>query len=241
MIVFLWAVSALGSLLILQTAFARSVAKASMLITGSIRLGEVVYAVIFFPGVIIHELSHFFMAGLLGVRTGPLEIFPRESKEGLRLGSVKVSRADFLRNACIGAAPLLVGLILLMILSRLMFTFPLEPESLRVIGETIVSNFSLKTALYLYGPFAISNTMALSKSDREGLFPTLAILIALGLAAIWSPTTSSVIETVITELQQIVNSFAVGLTFVVILNLLCLLPLYLAVKMLEWATRKKYG
>jgi LCP family protein required for cell wall assembly len=80
------------------------------------------YSLLFLPGIIVHELSHFTVASLLGVRTGDITLFPHDigsNSSRMALGSVKVAKTDFLRGSLIGAAPFFVGIISLYITSAI--------------------------------------------------------------------------------------------------------------------------
>src|SRR5580765_3063079 len=62
------------------------------------------------PGVLVHEGSHWLAAALLGVRAGRFSVVPERLPDGtLRLGYVETEHVDPLREALIGAAPLLAG------------------------------------------------------------------------------------------------------------------------------------
>ena len=55
----------------------RSILGVSYLVSKSHQFGIMLYSLIYLPGTIIHELSHFFSAAILGVRTGNISIFPK--------------------------------------------------------------------------------------------------------------------------------------------------------------------
>lgn len=111
-------------------------------------------SVLFLPGVIIHELSHWLMANLLFVQTGEIEFFPQKQGNTVKLGSVQIAKTDFFRRFLIGIAPFLGGLGLLSLLY-----FSLSP--------TIVP-FTYKSIVFLFALFEIGNTMYSSKKDMEG-------------------------------------------------------------------------
>ncbi len=70
----------------------------------------ITYSLTMLPGVVLHEASHWVVATVLGVRTGRFSVFPERTTDGhLRLGFVETERTDIVREALIGAAPLLVG------------------------------------------------------------------------------------------------------------------------------------
>ena len=73
-------------------------------------ISTALFAVLFFPGVLLHETSHYVMARLLGVRAVSFSLIPRPQPDGkLQLGYVETDRTDLLRDALIGAAPLISG------------------------------------------------------------------------------------------------------------------------------------
>src|SRR5581483_4139219 len=64
------------------------------------------------PGVLLHELSHWVVANLLGVRTGRISIgLGKMRGKHFSLGSVTVERSDPLRESLIGLAPFISGLL----------------------------------------------------------------------------------------------------------------------------------
>lgn len=97
---------------------------------GGDRAFLIVWSVIFLPGTIIHEVSHFLAAALTGARTGRVEIFPELPRKTLgsegsdlarvdkrsdpstthRLGFVETQRLGPVRGFLVGTAPLAVGL-----------------------------------------------------------------------------------------------------------------------------------
>ena len=115
-------------------------------------------ALLFLPGVIIHELAHLVTAGILFVRTGEIEFLPKVQGDSVKLGSVAIAQTDIFRRALIGLAPMFVGLpILLFALSFVAsLTFSLEKGVL------------LQYLLGGYIIFEIGNTLFSSKKDLEG-------------------------------------------------------------------------
>ncbi len=125
--------------------------------------------IIFFPGVIIHELSHLISAEALMVRTGELEVAPRVEGNSLRMGSVMVAKTDIFRSMLIGVAPIIVGTAVM--LSILFFYLRFVPFGSNFSG--INTGFTL---VVLWAIFLIVNTMFSSKKDLEGV-------VELGLAS----------------------------------------------------------
>jgi len=73
-------------------------------------------SVLFLPGVIVHELSHAFMASILVVRVGKMEFWPQIHEDRVKLGSVQIAKSDPFRRFLIGAAPLFGGIGILLLL-----------------------------------------------------------------------------------------------------------------------------
>jgi hypothetical protein len=118
---------------------------------------------LFFPGTILHELSHLLMAGILLVPVGTMELFPKIEGDYVKLGSVQVAQTDIFRRFFIGAAPFLFGTGLL--LSLLFFAAQ----------NNLFSN-TLYVCLLAYSVFEIGNTMFSSRKDMEGALELLAVV-----------------------------------------------------------------
>ncbi len=129
--------------------------------------------IIFFPGTVVHELAHLFVAEILRVRTGKLTLVP-ESLEGseIKAGGVMIAETDPLRRTLIGLAPVYVGIGVLatiswwlpILLDRVFIRPPLATQ-----GEALQNGILLILALYAL--FAISNSMFSSKEDMKGVIP----------------------------------------------------------------------
>lgn len=67
------------------------------------------YALLVWPGTLLHELSHWLVALLLGGQPSSLSVVPVRTERGLRLGSVGVRRLRGFNALPIGCAPLLLA------------------------------------------------------------------------------------------------------------------------------------
>jgi hypothetical protein len=105
----------------------------------------------------------------------------------MRLGSVKVGRADPVRNSLIGLAPLLSGTLVILLISDWIL-------GLSAIGDILLSGEwpglwqGLATYvqvpdfwLWLYLIFAVSNAMLPSETDRQSWRPVLIFLCGVAL------------------------------------------------------------
>lgn len=136
-------------------------------------------AFIFLPGVIIHELSHYIAARLLGVHATNMEFFPQTIGDKVKLGSVTIQRTDILRRSVIGVAPVIIGLTVLF-------------GSFWFFSRFAVPLFSWQALLLGYVIFEVGNTMFSSKKDVEGsavfLVACLVCLILIFLFFPWALT-----------------------------------------------------
>ncbi len=131
------------------------------------------FSFVFFPGVVVHELSHFLMAKMLLVRTGKISLFPKIEEGNIKLGSVQVEKTGIIRRLLIGAAPLLGGG------SVVSFAVWFGLSGLDL-GLTLSSVESfLKTVIIIYLIFVIANTMFSSKKDMEGMVGLLIMIVIL--------------------------------------------------------------
>ncbi len=126
-------------------------------------------AIIYFPGTVIHEMAHFLTAKILRVPTGRVSLFPRFTEHGLQLGSVEIGRTDIFRRFLVGVAPLIVGILLLLVTFYLTANYTLPWWGYLLSGYCIVT---------------VANTMNLSKSDLRGSKYVLLFIVVL-LALYW--------------------------------------------------------
>ena len=125
-------------------------------------------ALIFLPGTIIHELSHFFAAIVLFLPVKDIQIFPKFEEGQIKLGQVFYVKKDFLRGILVGVAPFFGALLFFFILGF----FKLFPNG----------NLGLNITL-IYLIFAISSVMFSSKQDLVDigyLIPFILFLSIIG-------------------------------------------------------------
>ena len=126
------------------------------------------------------------MAKILGVRTGRMSLVPRPvTNRRLQLGFVETEKSNFVRDAIIGAAPLLsgglfvayIGLTRLDLLTIWDEYISGNPSS----WPQLVQNLYQKPDfwLWIYLIFTVSSTMMPSKSDRKAWLPIVILLSTL--------------------------------------------------------------
>lgn len=123
-------------------------------------------AILFFPGTVIHELSHALAASFLGVHVAQLEFIPKFRGDSIKLGSVAVAKTDPFRRLLIGMAPFLLGTLLLLALLWASLSYHLYQDRLVLLFVG-------------YSIFEIGNTMFSSAKDMEGALDVLLFLTVL--------------------------------------------------------------
>jgi len=161
-----------------------------VLITRDHTVAISVFSLIFLPGVVVHELSHFLMAKLLRVKTGKISLVPKViDQKRVQLGYVEIYPTDLFRDSMIGLAPLLSGIALITIIAtRFLNISNLAelnlPGSIFNFFPSIRGVISADDAfLWLYLSFTISTTMMPSESDRKAWLPVILLISILLLAA----------------------------------------------------------
>lgn len=163
------------------------------LITRRVDVSLILVSILFLPGVVLHEVSHYLTAAMLGVPTGKFSLIPRPIRNGrLQLGFVETAKTDIVRDALIGVAPLIAGSIFIAFVS----ISKLDLLSLGEVFEGGESTNIFRTMsglytrpdfwLWFYLAFVVSSTMMPSSSDRRAWLPvvlTAVILLGLGLIA----------------------------------------------------------
>lgn len=185
----LWVAISLPVLLLLERWIHRHLHGLAYLLTGRRTWAVLLYAIILFPGVLLHELSHWITALLLRVRTGSVSLIPRLEEDGsVRLGYVEYYRGatlDPLRESLVGGAPLISGTVAILLIGFYVFDVAALGAAVRS-GEVASMTRTLEAIfrtpdffVWLYLIFAISNAMMPSPSDRRA-WPAFLALLAAG-------------------------------------------------------------
>ena len=178
-----WFLVGVLGLAILQRRLHLEIQSVIFLITRRIDLALAIFSILFLPGVLLHELSHYFSARLLGVPTGRISIIPQSLPDGrLRMGYVETAATDFLRDALIGVAPLIAGSIFVAYAGLVHLEFGTIWQQLSL-GEVssifpIVSQVTDQADFWIwfYLIFVVSSTMFPSETDRRAWVPVLLMI-----------------------------------------------------------------
>src|SRR5215211_2354492 len=238
-----WFIFLLVPLIVVQRLLHREIQAVFLILTRDPRMTMGIFAMLFLPGVFLHELSHFVMAKILRVRTGKLSIFPKSLPDGrLQLGYVETAKADIVRDSLIGAAPLIVGTLFVAYVA----VYHLQMRSLwdafrngqldlfwmgvRALPQ--VADFYL----WFYLAFAVSSTMMPSESDRHAwLELVISVAVLFGMALLFGAG-PWILSTVAPRLSTFLSSVAVIFGLSAFLHILLILPSVLLHKLLARAT-----
>ena len=153
----------------------RQVQTIGWLVTGDENATMVAYYLLMFPGIVLHEASHYFAAKLLGIKVTAFRLGPRRHKnaKSIELGSVTVNSGGPIRDSLVGVAPFVTGTLVLLAVSYLVLDVNALGAAWDVQGWRGFADSARqmpKTAdfwLWLYLIFSVSNAMMPSESDRK--------------------------------------------------------------------------
>jgi hypothetical protein len=193
--------------------------------------------------VLLHEVSHFVSARVLGVRAGHLSLIPKPLADGkVQLGYVETAQTDFLRDALIGMAPLVWGSVFIAYagLIRLDLTslwLGLKTEGGTALPEAFFLVYQRPDFwLWFYLIFVVSSSMMPSRSDRRAWLPLslfVGLLIGLSLLAGAGPW---LMQNLALPLNHILRVVAMVFGVSLGIHLLLLLPFLTLRKLLEKLT-----
>jgi hypothetical protein len=231
---FLWFLLMLVPLVFLQRLLHREIQAVLLILTRNVKLTIGLFSVFFFPGVALHELSHFLMAKLLRVRTGRVSLFPKALPNGrLQMGYVETAQTDVFRDSLIGLAPLIAGSLFVAYVGNRLELNPL----LDYLRNGQLDNFfnglkNLPTAndfyVWLYLAFAVSSTMLPSESDGHAWLPFGIWVVGLFALAAFAGAGSWMLTNLTPPLNIFLNAVATLFGASVILHVVFLLPTYIA-------------
>lgn len=157
-----------------------------LILTRHKEISIVLFSILLFPGVLLHECSHYLMARLFGVRIGRFSLVPRPGSGGrLQLGFVETASTDILRDALIGIAPLLAGGVFIAYAG--LVQLGLSSLWKEFVNSDFTAFWQLFSTLptrpdfwiWFYLTLAVSSTMVPSASDRRAWFPLGFLLVVL--------------------------------------------------------------
>ena len=229
-----WLLMMIVPLVILQRLLHREIQAVFLILSRRPGITQVIFSILFFPGVLLHELSHFLMAKLLGVQTGRFSLTPRSLPDGrLQLGAVETASGGVVRDALVGAAPLISGC--LFVAYTAIFQMHLLPlwDLLRngawnafwggIGGLPSLPDFWL----WFYLTFTVSSTMLPSASDRHAWLPSALIVAALIGVALLAGAGQWMLVNLAPSLNTFLRALALIFGWSALLHALLFLPFFL--------------
>jgi hypothetical protein len=238
-----WLLVTLVPLLFLQRRLHREMVSVFFLLTRRLNAALAIFSILFFPGVLLHELSHWVMAQVIGVRTGKISLIPERTPEGaLRMGYVETQRTDPARETLIGAAPLLTGgaFVGFAGFSRLGLDRVWE-QVIAPTGLTLAAGFRAVYErpdfwLWFYLIFVVSSMMLPSESDRRAWRPVLGFGTILLLIALLAGAGEWMLANLAPLVDRVFSAAAIVFGISSLVHLLLLVPILLFRRMLNRVT-----
>jgi hypothetical protein len=243
----LWAAVTLLCLLFMQRWIHAHLHGVSLLLVGRAEWAVVVYAVVLFPGVLLHEASHWLAATLLGVRTGGVSLLPRRQSDGtLQLGYVEYYKGRTLgplRESLIGAAPLAAGTLVIWLIGRHVFSVTSLADAIRsgdvnVLVEAMTQLLATPNFLvWLYLIFAVGNAMMPSRSDRHAWPAFVIIMSVVALIIGFLGHNLALLDNIARPVAVFFGYLGTAFSIVIAVDLLCMAIIALA----EWVLGRLRG
>lgn len=220
-------------LVYLQRLLHREIQIIFYLVTRNKPLTIALFSMLFFPGVLLHELSHFLMAKILGVRTGGFSLIPQATGDGqLQLGYVETERSDILRDSLVGLAPIIAGTafvayagVVQLRLDALWHVLSSGQARLFFMGLELLPSIP-DFFLWFYLTFAVSSTMMPSESDRHAWLPLGLWMAALLALAILAGAGTWMLNNLAPVLDPLLRSVALLFALSNIVHIVLLFPMY---------------
>ena len=187
-----WLLLLLGPLIFVQRALHKELQTLFLLMTHRVEIALVMFSILFLPGVIIHELSHYLMAVILRIRTGKLSLLPQNKGNGrLQMGYIETEKVDFIRDAFVGVAPLVAGGFIVSYIGKFQLGFLILWDALATLElsrilDTLQMNLNRPDFwVWFYLMVVVSSTMLPSSSDRRAWMPlSLMVVVSISIGFI---------------------------------------------------------
>jgi len=208
--------------------------KVGWLLSHNYETTTILYYTIFLPGVLLHEVIYWLMAGVLNVRADRAIQWPEKQEIGnLQLNFIKLSpKANPLKRAVIAATPLITGLLAIWIIAVNIF----QLETVMTIAATgslqDISNAIsvLKSTpdfwLWFYISFTIANTMFPTiPKDMKGWWQIGGALVVILIALLILGIGQNLLSNLTLSLGQILNSLSLILMLTITINIIMVILL----------------
>ncbi len=198
------------------------------------------YYLVFFPGIFLHELIQYIVAGILNVPIEKLEPRPQIQANGtLRYDFVTIKKTDRLRASIIGGTPFLVAAGLVYFISTSMLDLHTIVEAagtnnLANILNAIQAQFNTPDFwLWMYLLFTISNGMIPTKEDRAGWWLVLAAVGIVTVTFVVIGIDTVLIETLDGPIREALGLITTSLSIILVVDIVVILLLGITEDTLE--------
>jgi len=235
---------AFGAVLVLERFVHRTLQTIALVVSGHAEPATLLYAIPLFPGVALHELSHAFMAVLLGVKVRGFSLIPKRQTYGIRLGFVEILRTDPVRASLIGAAPLLFGTVALLLIGMNVFNAgslvnAIAAGNAVVFIRQLIATVQAPDSLpWFYLVFAIANSMMPSPSDTKAWPPVVGGLVVILAAAAYLGG-ATLLEQVSVSGQFVLQWLATAFAITAFINIIVIALLWLVSRFLQVMTGRR--
>lgn len=209
--------------------------------TQNATLSHKIHFILVFPGVFLHEFSHYLALRLMGVAAS-LHLGVEMGENTVVYGHVDFFERDVnpVQHFITGIAPLITGLLCATLLAVGFMGAPSISELANSSGQIDLKPILNQTDTILfwiafYLVFAITSEMLPSNSDRTYWLPLTGIIVVLVLLSIFTNT----LPWLITHVYPYFNTM---LKFLSIVFAICLVPqlcLLIPLRLLRWLTASK--
>ena len=227
-----WLLAMLFLLTLLQRWLHKALQGVLLLLTHDLGITIGIFSFLFLPGVLLHELSHFFAAKILRVKTGRFSVIPKVLPNGkVQLGYVEVAVTDFVRDSIVGVAPLISGMVVILLVAQYIFGLPIlateqvGPRHIPHLWGAVVN--APDAWVWVYLVFAVSTTMMPSESDRHAWYPLLLFSAGIFGLAVMAGAGDWLKSTIATPFSNFSRTAAFLFGLCNILHLAFLLPIIL--------------
>ncbi len=239
-----WTLILIGPLVVLQRSLHRELQTVFYLLTRKPVVAISLFSMLFFPGVLLHEGSHYLMAKLLGVRTLRVSLIPRPIKNGrkLQLGFVETVSANSIKDTLIGFAPLISGMVAVGYIGMVRLDAAVAWAGVMRGGAQAILPLASHLIdipdfwIWFYLAFVISSTMLPSASDRQGWLPVGLLVVGVILVGLLIGIGGWLFTRVAPVVNQAMSGIAGVLAISLAIHLVCWFPVVTIRWLLSWIT-----
>ena len=227
MSVFWWLLGLTLPFILVQYLLHREIQYLFLILTRRLNLAVGLFSLLFFPGVLLHELSHLLAALVLRVPVKKFSLIPHTTPTGrVRLGYVQTSQVDFIRDALIGTAPLITGGAAIALISHFIlglpgfFTGDFHTWWQALQQLPVLPDFWI----WFYLLFTISSTMLPSESDRHAWLPIILVFAVILILIVFSGAGPWMKAHVLPVLSTVLPAISAVIAISLLTHLVLLIP-----------------